>query len=391
MTTHPDDQPRSRRSVRPGSGDIPDDAAFQVDGVWPFATDAPREPQSQEAPVNDPSEIRSTPDQPLTRRQLRALREAEEARRAAEQPDAEPAAEGEAQDAPAVPSAQEPEAVEAEPAPHDASAEPEPEPEVEPAAETVVPVAAPRSSDSGIPELVEPAAPTPVRDIRPALLDPSAPYVEQVDDVDDDEAPVSEAGRSFDQLFRPAPREEQQQSAAPAATVHDFEQLTRVDPEALEPEVSPPSSWAPPVGHWSRPVENDPITDTTVNRTIGSGGAATNALVLPEIPPGSDIRGALTNTGEIRLTGTIDLPQTLGTESIALESADLDDDGDTDASEIQPVRASRAVSSRTTGHGMTQQTARKSNRALTALIVTASVLAVSVTVLIVLAFVYNIF
>jgi hypothetical protein len=374
MTTHPDDQPRSRRSVRPGSGEIPDDAAFEVDGVWPFATAAPA-PQSQEAPVNDPSEIRSTPDQPLTRRQLRALREAEEARRASEQPDAETATGDEEQDAPAV-------------TPADAIT---PAEESEPAAETVAPAQTAGPAESGIPELVEPAAPKPVRDIRPALLDPSSPYEERVEDVVDDEPPVAEGARSFDQLFRPAPREEQPQAAAPAATVHDFEQLTRVDPEALEPEVAPQSSWAPPVGHWSRPVENDPTTDTTVNRTIGSGGAATNALVLPEIPPGSDIRGALTNTGEIRLTGTIDLPQTLGTESIALESADLDEDGDTDASEIQPVRASRAVSSRTTGHGMTQQTARKSNRALTALIVTASVLAVSVTVLIVLAIVYNIF
>jgi hypothetical protein len=159
--------------------------------------------------------------------------------------------------------------------------------------------------------------------------------------------------------------------------------------------------WSPPPGHWSvQPGlddETQPV-ESTINRTVGSGTITTSALVLPKAPQGSDIRGPLTGTGEIMLTGSIDLPlafsSTGATSRIEHDSMDaLFDmhDAEVVATDSAPVRAIMAVSTHNTGQGVMHTQKPKGTRALTALIVVASSMAVLVVGLLFVAITLNVF
>ena len=124
----------------------------------------------------------------------------------------------------------------------------------------------------------------------------------------------------------------------------------------------------------------------------------TSALVLPSIPLGNDIRGPLTATGEIMLTGSIELPRMLAAtgQSDRYDHVGIDDLFDANDSEIistdsSPVRAIRAVSTHTSGHGVTHTQKPKGTRALTALLIAASSMAVVVAGLLIAVFAFNVF
>jgi hypothetical protein len=184
-------------------------------------------------------------------------------------------------------------------------------------------------------------------------------------------------------------------NTAMTSALAEFDTLARAQ-DVASPET--PSGWTPPVGHWSTQVDLDDGIETTINRRVGSGSSATNALVLPDIPQGTDIRGPLTSTGEVMLTGSIDLPHSLGSTGT---SARIDHDGidglfdlhdhEVLSTDSQPVRAIKAVSTHQTGHGVTHTQKPKGTRALTALLISASSLAVVVAGLLIAAFAFNIF
>ncbi len=168
-----------------------------------------------------------------------------------------------------------------------------------------------------------------------------------------------------------------------------------------EPAPQEPAPWTAPVGHWSNQLDavDDRFAEieSTINRTVGGTSASTSALVLPEIPMGSDIRGALTHTGEVMLTGSINLPASLSSTGTTarIDQGGIDDLFDWREEELvsvdsRPVRAVTAVSTRIGGHGVTHTHKPKGTRGLTALLVTACALAVAVTGLIVAAFAFNI-
>ncbi|CAN5301727.1 hypothetical protein BH11ACT4_BH11ACT4_10530 [soil metagenome] len=182
----------------------------------------------------------------------------------------------------------------------------------------------------------------------------------------------------------------------------EFDALTRSEPSApAQPTASAddPAGWRPPVGHWSTQVDlEDDDIETTINRRVGSGSTMTHALVLPEIPLGSDIRGPLTSTGEVMLTGSIDLPHSLSStgSSDRMEHAGIDslfdlNDHEVISTDSQPVRAIKAVSTHQTGHGVTHTQKPKGTRALTVLLISASSMAVVVAGLLVAAFAFNLF
>jgi hypothetical protein len=223
------------------------------------------------------------------------------------------------------------------------------------------------------PSVGQPPAMPPVS-ASPAFI-PSAPA-----------APVSSS--PFESLFTPA--------AAPVQP----EPVAQVPAEiAPAPVVDEPSPWTPPTGHWSTQMaaEDDEI-ETTISRRIGSGTTTTSALVLPSIPNGTDIRGPLTSTGEIMLTGSIDLPRNLAAtgQSDRYDGGGIDDlfdlqDHEVISTDSSPVRAIRAVSTHTSGHGVTHTQKPKGTRALTALLIAASSMAVVVAGLLVAAFAFNVF
>lgn len=183
--------------------------------------------------------------------------------------------------------------------------------------------------------------------------------------------------------------------------IAEFDALTQAPVPQREIEDAAPSQWTPPLGHWSVQTGLDDETqpyENTINRTVGSGSVTTNALVLPSIPQGSDIRGPLTGTGEIMLTGSIDLPHaftsTGATARVEHEGIDaLFDlhDAEVVTTDSQPVRAISAVSTHNSGQGVTHTQKPKGTRALTALVISAASMAVVVVGLLVAVFALNIF
>ncbi|WP_395638524.1 hypothetical protein [Pseudolysinimonas sp.] len=174
--------------------------------------------------------------------------------------------------------------------------------------------------------------------------------------------------------FQPAPLPPQ---AAPVAPVPPM-------------PVSAPITGERPVGHWTNQSDLDDavqVAGSTTSRTVGSAAITTSALVLPSIP-GHDM-----STGEVMLTGSISLPSSLASTGAhhSIDESDIDhllDPGDHQLvnTDSVPIRAIRAVSSHTSTRGViaTSQP-KKAGRALTALIISASVMVVVVVTLLVVA------
>ncbi|TFB97794.1 hypothetical protein E3O42_15685 [Cryobacterium adonitolivorans] len=167
----------------------------------------------------------------------------------------------------------------------------------------------------------------------------------------------------------------------------------------------------PPVGHWSVDREDDSHIETIgrrddatfddlVGRGVGAGGmpTTTNALILPSIPrqgPG----GPITSTGEIMITGSIDLPRSLGATGQhpnLFDSSEMDrmldqlDEGG-HHNDVAPVSASRAVSTHTSTRGVMTPPRKRGASLPTVLAITAAVLAIGVLSLFVLGYAFNIY
>ena len=113
------------------------------------------------------------------------------------------------------------------------------------------------------------------------------------------------------------------------------------------------TAFEPPAGHWSQQAQG--ADDADVHDATGVRRLAvqdTNSIVMPNSAL-ADPTGALNATGEVILTGSIDLPASLSSTGShrPIDGAEVDrlleqhdEQPETDAS---PVRASRAVSSHT--------------------------------------------
>ncbi len=184
---------------------------------------------------------------------------------------------------------------------------------------------------------------------------------------------------------------------APASRVRD-EQIV------IEPEIEHTGGYIAPAGHWSRQADLDDETqpwENTITREVGGSNVATttSALVLPAIPRPNDFPTALNSTGEILLTGSINLPASLG--SVGGDARRYDDpnvdymfetqDGEFSGTDSSPVRAIRAVSTHTSGRGVIHANKPHGNRMLTVLLITASAMAAGVVALLVASFVLKLF
>ena len=158
--------------------------------------------------------------------------------------------------------------------------------------------------------------------------------------------------------------------------------------------------FTPPTGHWSTAAELDDGNEPITSRNVGQSTAATttNALILPAIPH-PDATAPLTSTGEILVTGSIDLPRGMGATGAHpdhIDSSDLDrlldgEENEFNTSEVQPVRASRAISTHTSTRGVIAPPKKRGNTLPVVLMVTAGVLAIGVIGLLVAAYVLKVF
>jgi hypothetical protein len=207
----------------------------------------------------------------------------------------------------------------------------------------------------------------------------------------------------FEALFAPPSAN----APAPTPLVEPLvDPVAAVQPEpAVRPEpIVPPAAPEPPTtratrrsGHWSTQADLDDATqvnESTISRNVGAGSGAitTSALVLPSLP---NSEFAKLGTGEILVTGSIELPHSLATSGAhpkQLDEHHLDhelDPGDHQvvSTDSQPVRAVRAVSSHTSTRNVIVSKKPVGNRALTALIVSAAGMAVVVVSLLVVGIV----
>ncbi|MFF1879079.1 hypothetical protein [Leifsonia sp. NPDC058230] len=188
-------------------------------------------------------------------------------------------------------------------------------------------------------------------------------------------------------------------AAVPPVVAPEAEAVDATASETSDGERAP---YQPPVGHWSTAAElddkNQPF-DQIISRNVGTSGSATttNALILPSLPVG-DATGPLTSTGEILVTGSIDLPRGLGSTGAhdRIDSSDIDrlldgEENEFNTSEVAPVRASRAISSHTSTRGVITPPKKRGTRLPVILSITAAVLAVGVIGLLVAAYVLNVF
>ncbi len=262
----------------------------------------------------------------------------------------------------------------------------------------------PQPSELQPPQLVEPPAPAPAPVGEPFALAPVSGLVEfSRPSVPLPPAPVSPFGvvttpEQFAQAPHPdtvpvnmaPPTGVSVPQAPPAAAT-----LAPVEPVFIEPERAASTR---PTGHWSVQAEmddDDGLFENTLTRRVGTGTSAitTSALVLPSVPQASDLTRPLTSTGEILVTGSIDLPRSLGSTGAhphRVDNSDYEDDpldSQVSSPDSAPVRAIRAVSTHTSTRGVIESKRPQSNRLLTGIIITASVLVVGVVGLLVYAFV----
>ena len=182
-----------------------------------------------------------------------------------------------------------------------------------------------------------------------------------------------------------------QAAAAPAAAA--------MPAEAEDTSAQERRPFTPPTGHWSTAAELEDGSEPITSRNVGHSTAATttNALILPSLPQ-ADATGPLTSTGEILVTGSIDLPRTLGATGAhdRIDSSDIDrlldsEENEFNTSEVAPVRASRAISTHTSTRGVIAPPKKRGNALPVVLMVTAGVLAVGVIGLLIAAYVLHVF
>lgn len=192
-----------------------------------------------------------------------------------------------------------------------------------------------------------------------------------------------------------------QKVSAPAASDTGSEAVAAApadEPEDTSAQERRP--FTPPTGHWSTAAELDDQNHPITSRNVAQSTAATttNALILPAIPQPST-NAPLTSTGEILVTGSIDLPRGMGATGAhpdRIDSSDLDrlldgEENEFNTSEVQPVRASRAISTHTSTRGVIAPPKKRGNALPVVLMVTAGVLAVGVIALLVAAYVLKVF
>ena len=343
---------------------------YQTQAAQPVVTAVPgllrAEPEAErQTPAPQPGEAEASGalESGLTRRELRALREAQEA---ANRP------------APAL-------------------IEPE-----QPTTHTLADVPISRIAENVVPEVpLRPAAVSPVAPVAPARaaaspfagapLTPAAPSAGSAPVSPVEPRPVVIPTAAIAPTVIPAA------TAIPATHVIPAAEAAAVRSQPTAEFLAPQASAA------AIAAQPAPSAVDQFEQLIHDGGGSNhtaNALVLPTIPTHADLPRSLDGTGEILITGSMDLTRGYGAVSgqrPALDGIEIDrlieaEDHEIGTTDSIPVRATNAISTHTQTRGVIQaKRPRGGNKMLTVLAITASVMAVVVVGLVVVGFVSGIF
>lgn len=383
------------------------------------------------------SENPETP--PLTRRQLRELRQT------GATPIIVPQPEGETPDAAAVEPATPTTPIDEASTPHEViDAVPEGEQSAEPASAEEAPVEEALSDEAPAEEAPSDEAPAdqaPAEEAPADTADEPAPAVAALDERPAAAAfppafgsPFSDDGAEFgvSGLTRRQVREQekirtaavpiissdlersQPAAPAPAPRADDAPVLPAIfrpsAPETDETAVSEPQGAAsvvnPALGSDLLEGVTPDVTlpasfDQLITRGPGGTGAVStpNALILSQTPTGVPLVGPMTGTGEIMITGSFDLPAGLGSVGHAPGTTDGHDadavllDGELPpASSPTPIAASAAISTvKQPGEIIRPPAPEKGSKLTLALVITTGLLALGVAVTLVLTFTTGVF
>jgi hypothetical protein len=189
------------------------------------------------------------------------------------------------------------------------------------------------------------------------------------------EQPVHSRGEHYGEVAQPSP-----------APLIEPGQPAPIDDQGSAISAATGSHWT---AGFSAPI--DDALESTFSRQVGSTTGSTNALVLPEIPLGS-LTGPVPGTGEIIITGRIDLPASLastGASSIAHDSPEIDelgvDEQQPAINDSSPVSAMRAVSSYAASREIAPPPPSRGTLVTSVLIVSTIVMAVAAVAIFVVA------
>ncbi|MGR0317803.1 hypothetical protein [Agromyces sp. ZXT2-3] len=176
------------------------------------------------------------------------------------------------------------------------------------------------------------------------------------------------------------PRHPHQPAPSRAAAPH-----TTVDAGLDEPVAAPK-----PVGHWTSQLNLPEDHSEPYDQLLSRGGSprgvptTTNALILPSLPDQSPLGQQLAPSGEIIVTGSIDLPRSYGATGVhpsQIDSSDVDrlfDSEDLAGPGVTPIAATRAISTQQPSKAMMAPPSKEGMNVPLVLAVTAGVLALGV-------------
>ena len=163
-----------------------------------------------------------------------------------------------------------------------------------------------------------------------------------------------------------------------------------------------PAAAPKPVGHWTAqlnaPAERAEPFDQLLSRGGVSHGVptTTNALIMPNLPDHGPM-GSGMKSGEVIVTGSIDLPRSYGATGVhpsQIDSSDVDrlfDQVEDGAGVGAPVSATRAVSTQSASRAMMAPPKKEGMNVPLVLAVTAGVLALGVVATLVIGAVAGLF
>ncbi|MGR0219172.1 hypothetical protein [Agromyces sp. ZXT2-6] len=186
-----------------------------------------------------------------------------------------------------------------------------------------------------------------------------------------------ERREAYPQPQRPPHQQVPSRAAAPHTTV---------DAGLDEPVAAPK-----PVGHWTSQLNLPDDREEPYDQLLSRGGSprgvptTTNALILPSLPDHGALGTPLAPSGEIMVTGSIDLPRSYGATGVhpsQIDSADVDrmfdSVEDVAGAGVAPVAATRAISTQGQNRAMMAPPSKEGMNVPLVLAVTAGVLALGV-------------